>query len=112
MRRAIDETERRRSIQQAFNEQHGIVPKTIYKSVRDVIEISRDAGTVALPADSLKKMTKKQREQTIQKLERDMREAAKMLEFEYAAILRDQIKKLREGNDTAGSGRSRRKDNG
>ena len=57
-------------------------------------------------------MTKKQREQTIQKLERDMREAAKMLEFEYAAILRDQIKKLREGNDTAGSGRSRRKDNG
>ena len=101
MRRAIDETERRRSIQQAFNEQHGIVPKTIYKSVRDVIEISRDAGTVALPADSLKKMTKKQREQTIQKLE-----------FEYAAILRDQIKKLREGNDTAGSGRSRRKDNG
>ena len=49
-----------------------------------------------MPADSLKKMTKKQKELTIQKLEKDMREAAKMLEFEYAAVLRDQLKKLRE----------------
>ena len=95
MRRAIDETQRRRRIQDDYNKAHGIVPQTIFKSVRDVIEISRDASTVALPADSLKKMTKKQKEETIKKLEKDMREAAKMLEFEYAAVLRDQLKKLR-----------------
>ena len=95
MDRAISETQRRRRIQDGYNKAHGIVPKTIFKSVREVIEISRDASAVALPADSLKKMTKKQKEQAIQKLEKDMREAAKMLEFEYAAVLRDQLKKLR-----------------
>ena len=96
MDRAIRETQRRRSIQDDYNKRHGITPKTVFKSVRDVIEISRDASTLAMPADSLKKMTKKQKELTIQKLEKDMREAAKMLEFEYAAVLRDQLKKLRE----------------
>ena len=96
MDRAIRETQRRRSIQDDYNKRHGITPKTVFKSVRDVIEISRDASTLAMPADSLKKMTKKQKELTIQKLEKDMQEAAKMLEFEYAAVLRDQLKKLRE----------------
>ncbi|WP_458863757.1 excinuclease ABC subunit UvrB [Acidaminobacterium chupaoyuni] len=94
MQRAIGETERRRKIQDDYNKAHGITPKTIYKSVRDVIEISH--GTEKLPAESVKKLNQQQKQQMIQKLERDMKEAAKMLEFEYAAVLRDQIKKLRE----------------
>jgi len=95
MRYAIDETERRRSIQQAFNKEHGIVPKTIYKSVRDIIEISHAADTTRLPAESRKKMTKAAKEQQIAQLEKQMKEASRMLEFEYAAVLRDQIKQLR-----------------
>ena len=94
MRAAMDETARRRSIQDEFNKAHGIVPKTIYKSVRDVIEISHDGKN--LPAASARKMTRKAKQQEIEKLERTMKEAAKMLEFEYAAVLRDQIKKLRQ----------------
>ena len=92
MRAAIDETERRRRKQQAYNEKHGIVPQTIRKSVRDLIEISSDV--TAAPSGGVK-MTKREREAAVAKLEKDMRKAAKMLEFEYAAALRDRIIELR-----------------
>ncbi len=90
MQRAIDETERRRRIQSAYNEKHGIVPKTIKKDVAELLEISKDAG-----AAKKEKLTGAEREEMIRKLERDMREASKMLEFEYAAMLRDRIIELR-----------------
>ena len=93
MQYAIDETARRRAIQQEFNEAHGIVPKTVYKGVRDIIEISHDGRR--MPEASRKKMNRAAREQEIAKLEREMKEASKMLEFEYAAVLRDRIKALR-----------------
>ena len=93
MQYAIEETNRRRSIQSKFNEEHGIVPQTVYKSVRDIIEISHDGKS--LPEASRKKMSRAGKEQEIAKLERDMKEASKMLEFEYAAVLRDRIKELR-----------------
>ena len=88
---AITETQRRRELQQAYNEAHGIVPKTIIKSVRELIEISR---TVDVEKDG-KKLTKNEREAEIARLEKEMKQAAKMMEFEYAAVLRDQIIKLR-----------------
>lgn len=90
MQRAIDETMRRRKIQSAYNEKHGIVPKTIKKDVAEVLEISKDASAV-----KKEKLSKSEREEMIRKLERDMREASKMLEFEYAAMLRDRIIELR-----------------
>ena len=93
MRAAIDETNRRRTIQQADNEAHGIVPKTIVKDVRELIEISRDAAQVMREGGV--KMTKREREEAIAKLEKQMRKAARMMEFEYAAALRDQIIELR-----------------
>ena len=92
MERAIEETYRRRSIQIAYNEQHGIVPQTIHKGVRDVIEISTKEK---MPA-SVKKMSRQEREALIKKLSAEMREAAKLLEFEHAAYLRDKIAELRE----------------
>ena len=88
---AIRETERRRTLQQAYNEAHGIVPKTIIKSVRELIEISR---TVDVEKDG-RKLTRNEREAEISRLEKEMKKAAKMMEFEYAAILRDQIIQLR-----------------
>jgi len=93
MRAAIDETERRRAKQQKYNEEHGIVPKTIVKGVRDIIEISGDKSTAKF--DSGVKMTRKERDEAIAKLEKQMKEAARMLEFEVAAALRDKIIKLR-----------------
>lgn len=92
MERAIEETYRRRSIQIAYNEKHGIVPQTIHKGVRDVIEISTKEK---MPA-SVKKMSRQEREALIKKLSAEMREAAKLLEFEHAAYLRDKIAELRE----------------
>ena len=96
MRRAIDETERRREKQDAYNKANGIVPKTVVKSVRDLIEISRadDEKGGGKRADGVK-MTKKEREDAIAKLEKEMQRASKLLEFEYAAVLRDRIIKLR-----------------
>ena len=93
MKAAIEETERRRKIQDAFNKAHGITPKTVIKSVRDLLEISQ-------PADEKKgrsgiKMTKAEKEKEIARLEKQMKEAAKMMEYEYAAVLRDQIIELR-----------------
>ena len=93
MRAAMDETARRRAIQDAYNKQHGIVPKTIVKSVRDLIEISKPTQDVK-GKDGVK-MTKAEKEREIARLEKAMREAAKMMEFEYAAVLRDQIIELR-----------------
>lgn len=93
MRRAIDETERRRTIQMEYNKEHGIVPKTIIKNVHELIEISKDASKAS--EDASDKLSKKEKEELIRKLEKDMREASRMLEFEYAAILRDKIIKLR-----------------
>ncbi len=94
MRRAMDETQRRREKQDAFNQAHGIVPKTVIKSVREVLEISKSAE--AAQRQSGKKLTKAETEREIQRLEKEMKEAAKMLEFEYAAILRDRLIELRK----------------
>ncbi len=94
MAAAMEETARRRQIQQAYNEAHGIVPQTITKSVRDLIEISRPSQDVRGKAGV--KMTKAEKEKEIAKLEKAMREAARMMEFEYAAVLRDQIIELRK----------------
>ncbi len=94
MRAAIDETERRRAKQQAYNDRNGIVPKTIIKSVRDILEISGEKTASARTGSGVK-MTKREREEAIAQLEKRMKEAAKMLEFEYAAELRDRIIRLR-----------------
>ena len=91
MRAAIDETERRRAIQSAYNEEHGIVPQTIRKSIRDLIEIS---GPAAKNERGVK-MTEHERKAEIERLEKEMRKAAKMLEYEYAAVLRDELIRLR-----------------
>ena len=89
MHRAIDETARRREKQMAFNEAHGIVPKTIQKNVHEIIEISSESKT-----PGKKRMSKTERTAEIARLTRQMKEAAKLLEFELAAELRDQIKAL------------------
>ena len=90
---AIKETERRRQIQDAYNQAHGIVPKTIIKSVRDLIEIS--SPTAERKGRGGVKMTKVEKEKEIARLEKQMKEAARMMEYEYAAVLRDQIIELR-----------------
>ena len=95
MRAAMDETERRRGIQDAYNQAHGIVPKTIIKGVREVLEISATAEEDTTRARHHRKLNKLEREAEIKKLEKEMREASKMLEFEYAAVLRDRIIELR-----------------
>ena len=93
MQSAIDETKRRREIQNAYNKAHGIVPKTVVKSVRDLIEIS--SPTAERKGRTGIKMTKAEREKEIARLEKQMKEAARMMEYEYAAVLRDQIIQLR-----------------
>lgn len=93
MEKAIYETERRRAIQQKYNEEHGIIPKTIIKKVSDIIEISTHSDD---GKKSKKKLTKAEREKLIEQLTKEMKAAAKLLEFEHAALLRDKIKKLRE----------------
>ena len=96
MRAAIDETQRRRSIQDAYNQAHGIVPKTIIKGVREVLEISKTAeGESTGRGRKKRKLTDQERAAEIAKLEKEMKEASKMLEFEYAAVLRDRIIELR-----------------
>jgi len=97
MRAAMDETERRRKLQDAFNKEHGIVPKTIIKAVRDSLEISRPAEETEGKKRRKVKLTDQERAAEIAKLEKEMKEASKMLEFEYAAILRDRIIELRGG---------------
>ena len=92
MRRAIAETERRRKIQMAYNEANGIVPKTVKKSIRDLIEVTE---APAETQNETKYMTEAEKRSLIEKLERDMKAAAKVMEFEYAALLRDRIIELR-----------------
>ena len=92
MERAITETERRRKIQSEYNKEHGIVPKTIIKDVRDVLEISSKRTDLE---KNFKRMSRLEREQTIKALTAEMRAAAKILEFEHAAYLRDKIEKLK-----------------
>ncbi len=93
MERAIVETERRRAIQQRYNEENGIVPKTIIKDVYDIIEI----GKKVEGEKPVSKMSKMEREAEIRRLTNEMKQAAKILEFEHAAYLRDKIEKLRRG---------------
>jgi excinuclease ABC subunit B len=81
-------------LQASFNEAHGIVPRTVVKSVRDLIEISRAAEDDQISGSDAP-MTRREREEAISRLEKEMRQAAKMLEFEYAAMLRDKIIRLR-----------------
>ena len=97
MRRAMDETERRREKQDAYNKAHGITPKTVVKSVRELLEISATAEDAASDQRQgrVKAMTKQEKAAEIARLEKAMKEAAKMLEFELAASLRDQIIELR-----------------
>ena len=95
MMAAIGETERRRKKQDAFNKEHGIVPKTIIKSVRDVIELSAAEEESEQLLRNKTKLSKKERDAAIEKLEKEMKEASKRLEFEYAAVLRDRIIELR-----------------
>jgi excinuclease ABC subunit B len=95
MERAITETDRRRAIQNAYNEEHGITPQTIKKGIRELLEISTK--------ENVEKNTKKkhlspaERDALIRRLTVEMKNAAKLLEFEHAAYLRDKIKSLREG---------------
>jgi len=118
MRAAMDETERRRKKQDDFNKEHGIVPRTVIKSVREILEIAeteKEHGIVprtviksvreileiaetekSAQKKSGKKLTKKEVEEEIIKVEKQMKEAAKMLEFEYAALLRDRLIELRK----------------
>ncbi|MED0875219.1 excinuclease ABC subunit B [Bacillus mobilis] len=93
---AIEETQRRRTIQEAYNKEHGITPKTIQKGVRDVIRATTAAEEPeTYEAAPAKKMTKKEREKTIAKMEAEMKEAAKALDFERAAELRDLLLELK-----------------
>ena len=99
MERAISETNRRREIQSRYNEEHGIVPTTIHKGVRDIIEISKkETGGL----EGKKRLTKREREELIAQLQKEMKEAAKLLEFEHAAYLRDKISKLQGNNKLKG----------
>ncbi len=96
MERAIGETNRRRRIQSEYNEKHGIVPKTIVKSVRDLIEIgSSEDEKLTRRKKNGAKMTKRETDEMIERLTKEMKEAAHHLEFEKAAFLRDKIAELR-----------------
>lgn len=94
MERAITETERRRSLQQAYNKEHGIVPKTIIKGVRDVLEITSKKSIEE--KETRGKMSAAEKKKFIEKYTAEMKSAAKLLEFEHAAYLRDKIKELQE----------------
>lgn len=95
MERAIEETERRRKLQMDYNREHGITPKTIVKDVRDVIEIT-SKERVEQKTTSVKKLSRKERESLIDRLTAEMKNAAKLLEFEHAAYLRDKIAELKQ----------------
>ena len=95
MERAIKETNRRREIQSKYNAENGIIPKTIVKSVRDLIDISADDSVKSRKKKNGAKLTKKEKDELIEKLTKEMREAARHLEFEKAAYLRDKISEIR-----------------
>jgi len=109
---AITETKRRREKQMAYNAEHGIVPRTIVKSVRELIEISGGVDALTEHRGEGVPMTARERKAAIEQLEKQMKEAAKMLEFEYAAQLRDRIIRLRGGQnekEVRGIGREQKK---
>lgn len=98
MERALTETARRREIQMAYNREHGIVPKTIVKKVSDIIEITpKDKSASSGKKTGGKRLTKAERQKMIEQLTKEMKAAAKLLEFEHAAFLRDKIKQLESG---------------
>ena len=95
MEAALRETDRRRQIQMAYNEAHGIIPQTIRKDVREVLEISHRGGKAAKNAKGMS-LTRAEREALIRQLTKEMQHASKLLEFEHAALLRDRIKELQQ----------------
>ena len=94
MERAITETQRRREIQQRYNAEHGITPKTIIKDIRDVLEITKKSDGTSKHGKPAKQLTKREREALTARYTAEMKKAAKMLDFEHAAFLRDKIKEL------------------
>ncbi len=96
MERAISETNRRRKIQEDYNKKHGITPKTVVKGIRDLIDLGAPAETKSDKSAKAKKMTKKEKDMLLERLEKEMKDAARRLEFEQAAYLRDRIKEIRE----------------
>ena len=97
MQRAIDETERRRAIQMAFNEEHGITPQTIKKDVRGVISTTIESDDTVEKLEKFNKLKKPERETLLEQLDQEMRQAAKDMQFERAAELRDLILELKAG---------------
>ena len=96
MQRAIDETSRHRSIQEAYNKEHGIEPKTIIKEIRDLIAITKVAEESGdYTTTSYEDMTREEKATLLLKLEKEMKDAAKALDFETAATLRDTILELK-----------------
>lgn len=92
---AISETARRRKIQSEYNEKHGIIPKTIVKDVRDIIEISEGKKANLDSEKEFRRLSRDERSRIIKELTIEMKDAAKILEFEHAAYLRDKIEKLK-----------------
>ncbi len=97
MERAISETNRRRAVQIRFNEEHGIIPRTIKKDIRDIIEIGRAEPKGASKRKSEKRLSATEKEKLIMELTKQMKDASRRLEFEQAAYIRDRIKEIREG---------------